>query len=71
MGKREEALTDTGESHERGSGLCGSNTEITFFNLQTTSQEGAPQNEEQVGENGTKQLRKRNIAMSLEVTSPE
>lgn len=48
------ALTNARERHEGSSILCRGDPELALLMLQTTGQEGTSQNEEQVGQNGTK-----------------
>ena len=64
-GISDKPLTNARERHERGSVLCRSNLEITLRVLQSTSQKRTSQHEEQVGENGTEQLRKNDVVSVL------
>ena len=52
--KVRQALTNARERHEGSGILCRGDPERAFWILQTTGQEGTSQNEEQVGQNGTK-----------------
>jgi len=58
QGDIRQSLTDARERHEGSSVLCRGNLKVAFRVLETTGQEGASQNEEQVGKNGTEQLGK-------------